>query len=502
MRYLLIIILLLFNYSCSNNEKVKKPNIIYILADDLGYGDLSVYNQNSKISTPNINSIGNQGMIFSDMHSTSSVCTPTRYSILTGEYAWRTKLKEGVLWSYGEPLIPENKKTVGSMLKKFGYTTSVIGKWHLGLGWEKKVEISESNADISDSGLIRDINENIIDFSKNPTFGPPQNGFDYSFILPSSLDIPPYLYLENNKFIKPVNNYTDGNKPNHDSSGAFWRAGPMAEDFEIDQVLPTFFDKSKEYIKRVQKEDKPFFLYLPLPGPHTPWLPLDSFRDTSEAGEYGDFVKMIDYHVGDLLDHLKSLNLEENTMVIFTSDNGPYWWPESIERFNHKAALELKGMKGDIYDGGHRIPFMVKYPGIVKEKSTNSDVNSLASLMGTLGEMLGEESNNIGIDSHSFYDALMNDNYKAEPKSIIHHSSRGFFSIRKGKWKLIENLGSGGFSKPVFIKPNQGENIYSLFDMDEDISEINNLSNKHPEIVKDLITEMNSIKKKSFQLNP
>ena len=202
MRYLLIIILL-FNYSCSNNKKVKKPNIIYILADDLGYGDLSVYNQNSKISTPNINSIGNQGMIFSDMHSTSSVCTPTRYSILTGEYAWRTKLKEGVLWSYGEPLIPENKKTVGSMLKKFGYTTSVIGKWHLGLGWEKKVEISESNADISDSGLIRNINENIIDFSKNPTFGPPQNGFDYSFILPSSLDIPPYLYLENNKFIKP-----------------------------------------------------------------------------------------------------------------------------------------------------------------------------------------------------------------------------------------------------------------------------------------------------------
>ena len=253
MRYLLIIILL-FNYSCSNNKKVKKPNIIYILADDLGYGDLSVYNQNSKISTPNINSIGNQGMIFSDMHSTSSVCTPTRYSILTGEYAWRTKLKEGVLWSYGEPLIPENKKTVGSMLKKFGYTTSVIGKWHLGLGWEKKVEISESNADISDSGLIRNINENIIDFSKNPTFGPPQNGFDYSFILPSSLDIPPYLYLENNKFIKPVNNYTDGNKPNHDSSGAFWRAGPMAEDFEIDQVLPTFFDKSKNILKEFKKK--------------------------------------------------------------------------------------------------------------------------------------------------------------------------------------------------------------------------------------------------------
>jgi arylsulfatase A-like enzyme len=403
------------------------------------------------------------------------------------------------LWSYGEPLINENKNTVASMLKKYGYSTSVIGKWHLGLGWVTKNDISEINSDIRDSGLIRDINEDLIDFSKNPTFGPPQNGFDYSFILPSSLDIPPYLYLENNKFLNPVNKYTDGNKPNIDASGAFWRPGPMAEDFDINQVLPIFFDKSKKYIEKTQKEDKPFFLYLPLPGPHTPWLPDSSFKDSSEAGEYGDFVKMIDFYVGNLLDHLKSLNLEKNTMVIFTSDNGPYWWPESILKFNHKAALDLKGMKGDIYDGGHRIPFMVKYPGVVKEKSTNSDVNSLASLMSTLGEMLGEDHNNIGIDSYSFYEALINVNHKSELNPIIHHSSKGFFSLRKGKWKLIENLGSGGFSKPVYIEAEKEENIYSLFNMEDDISETNNLANKYPEIVKDLIFEMNSIKNKSFR---
>ena len=499
MKYILIITLLILNYSCKNNQKLDKPNIIYILADDLGYGDLSIYNKNSKIFTPNIDSIGDEGMVFYDMHSTSSVCTPTRYSILTGEYAWRTRLKYGVLWSYGEPLINENKNTVASMLKKYGYTTSVIGKWHLGLGWVTKNDISEINSDIRDSGLIRDINEDLIDFSKNPTFGPPQNGFDYSFILPSSLDIPPYLYLENNKFLNPVNKYTDGNKPNIDASGAFWRPGPMAEDFDINQVLPIFFDKSKKYIERTQKEDKPFFLYLPLPGPHTPWLPDSSFKDSSEAGEYGDFVKMIDFYVGNLLDHLKSLNLENNTMVIFTSDNGPYWWPESILKFNHKAALDLKGMKGDIYDGGHRIPFMVKYPGVVKEKSTNSDVNSLASLMSTLGEMLGEDHNNIGIDSYSFYEALINVNHKSELNPIIHHSSKGFFSLRKGKWKLIENLGSGGFSKPVYIEAEKEENIYSLFNMEDDISETNNLANKYPEIVKDLIFEMNSIKNKSFR---
>ena len=499
MKYILIITLLILNYSCKNNQKSDKPNIIYILADDLGYGDLSIYNKNSKIFTPNIDSIGDEGMVFYDMHSTSSVCTPTRYSILTGEYAWRTRLKYGVLWSYGEPLINEDKNTVASMLKKYGYTTSVIGKWHLGLGWVTKNDISEINSDIRDSGLIRDINEDLIDFSKNPTFGPPQNGFDYSFILPSSLDIPPYLYLENNKFLNPVNKYTDGNKPNIDASGAFWRPGPMAEDFDINQVLPIFFDKSKKYIEKTQKEDKPFFLYLPLPGPHTPWLPDSSFKDSSEAGEYGDFVKMIDFYVGNLLDHLKSLNLEKNTMVIFTSDNGPYWWPESILKFNHKAALDLKGMKGDIYDGGHRIPFMVKYPGVVKEKSTNSDVNSLASLMSTLGEMLGEDHNNIGIDSYSFYEALINVNHKSEVNPIIHHSSKGFFSLRKGKWKLIENLGSGGFSKPVYIEAEKEENIYSLFNMEDDISETNNLANKYPEIVKDLIFEMNSIKNKSFR---
>ena len=499
MKYILIITLLILNYSCKNNQKSDKPNIIYILADDLGYGDLSIYNKNSKIFTPNIDSIGDEGMVFYDMHSTSSVCTPTRYSILTGEYAWRTRLKYGVLWSYGEPLINEDKNTVASMLKKYGYTTSVIGKWHLGLGWVTKNDISEINSDIRDSGLIRDINEDLIDFSKNPTFGPPQNGFDYSFILPSSLDIPPYLYLENNKFLNPVNKYTDGNKPNIDASGAFWRPGPMAEDFDINQVLPIFFDKSKKYIEKTQKEDKPFFLYLPLPGPHTPWLPDSSFKDSSEAGEYGDFVKMIDFYVGNLLDHLKSLNLEKNTMVIFTSDNGPYWWPESILKFNHKAALDLKGMKGDIYDGGHRIPFMVKYPGVVKEKSTNSDVNSLASLMSTLGEMLGEDHNNIGIDSYSFYEALINVNHKSELNPIIHHSSKGFFSLRKGKWKLIENLGSGGFSKPVYIEAEKEENIYSLFNMEDDISEANNLANKYPEIVKDLIFEMNSIKNKSFR---
>ena len=499
MKYILIITLLILNYSCKNNQKSDKPNIIYILADDLGYGDLSIYNKNSKIFTPNIDSIGDEGMVFYDMHSTSSVCTPTRYSILTGEYAWRTRLKYGVLWSYGEPLINEDKNTVASMLKKYGYTTSVIGKWHLGLGWVTKNDISEINSDIRDSGLIRDINEDLIDFSKNPTFGPPQNGFDYSFILPSSLDIPPYLYLENNKFLNPVNKYTDGNKPNIDASGAFWRPGPMAEYFDINQVLPIFFDKSKKYIEKTQKEDKPFFLYLPLPGPHTPWLPHSSFKDSSEAGEYGDFVKMIDFYVGNLLDHLKSLNLEKNTMVIFTSDNGPYWWPESILKFNHKAALDLKGMKGDIYDGGHRIPFMVKYPGVVKEKSTNSDVNSLASLMSTLGEMLGEDHNNIGIDSYSFYEALINVNHKSEVNPIIHHSSKGFFSLRKGKWKLIENLGSGGFSKPVYIEAEKEENIYSLFNMEDDISETNNLANKYPEIVKDLIFEMNSIKNKSFR---
>ena len=216
---------------CAPEHKTqnKHPNIIYILADDLGYGDLSIYNKASKIKTPHLDQMAGEGMRFMDMHSTSSVCTPTRYSILTGEYAWRTALKKGVLWSYGPLMIPDEKETVAKLLQRNGYQTAVVGKWHLGLDWQLKTPYQENHLIKNDWGLITDYKEEIIDFSQNPNKGPTQVGFDYSYILPASLDIPPYVYLENEKFTQPIHSYSDGSNMEGDKDYDFWRPGPMAE---------------------------------------------------------------------------------------------------------------------------------------------------------------------------------------------------------------------------------------------------------------------------------
>ena len=259
-RHFCILSLLLF-FGClpENKSNSKFPNIIYILADDLGYGDLSIYNKTSKIKTPHLDQLASEGMRFMDMHSTSSVCTPTRYSILTGEYAWRTSLKSGVLWSYGPLMIPDEKETVAKLLQRNGYQTAVVGKWHLGLDWQLKTSYQENQVIRNDWGLITDYKEEIIDFSKNPTKGPTQVGFDYSYILPASLDIPPYVYLENEKFTQPVSNYTEGSNLEGDKDYDFWRPGPMAERFDFYNVLPNFIKKAKAFIDKAQKNDAPFF---------------------------------------------------------------------------------------------------------------------------------------------------------------------------------------------------------------------------------------------------
>ena len=346
-----ILVFFLF-LGCAPEHKTqnKHPNIIYILADDLGYGDLSIYNKASKIKTPHLDQMAGEGMRFMDMHSTSSVCTPTRYSILTGEYAWRTALKKGVLWSYGPLMIPDEKETVAKLLQRNGYQTAVVGKWHLGLDWQLKTSYRENQAIRNDWGLITDYKEEIIDFSKNPTKGPTQVGFDYSYILPASLDIPPYVYLENEKFTQPIRSYADGSNMEGDKDYDFWRSGPMAEGIDFYEVLPNFINKAKAFIDKAQKKEAPFFLYLPLAAPHTPWVPKANDAQQSTAGVYGSFVRMVDDQVGQLLAYLNDQGIADETLVVFTSDNGPYWKPYHIEKYDHKAATHLRGMKGDIYE--------------------------------------------------------------------------------------------------------------------------------------------------------
>ena len=453
----------------------QKPNIIYILTDDLGYGDVSAYNSNSKIFTPSIDALSKEGMLFTDAHSNSSVCTPTRYGILTGQYAWRTSLKNGVLWSYDKPLITPDQLTVAQLLKNKGYQTACVGKWHLGLDWAK-----QSNG--------------AIDFTKPINGGPTQLGFDYFFGITASLDIPPYVYINGN-----IVTATRIDSVKEQGGQGFWRAGPIGNDFKHQDVLDTFVSKSIQYIEKASKQKDPFFLYLALASPHTPILPSNSHLGKTGTNAYGDFVAMTDEKVGQILQYLKDKNLDKNTMIVFTSDNGcsPTANFKELREKGHDPSGGLRGTKADIYEGGHRIPFIVKWPGVVKANSISSATICLTDFMATCSDILSMQlQNSVAQDSYSLLPLLTpskKTNYQRT--STIHHSIDGYFAIRKGDWKLAICSGSGGWSAPTenqAIKNNLPP--VQLFNLKEDPSEQNNVYEKYPEIVRTLTEELEKIK--------
>ncbi|MDX1284421.1 MAG: sulfatase-like hydrolase/transferase, partial [Draconibacterium sp.] len=306
MSKLFILVFIVFTitcFSCKNKPiKDSKPNIVYILADDLGYGDVSALNHDSKIKTPNIDKLSQEGIIFTDAHSNSSVCTPTRYGILTGQYCWRSRMKKGVLLGYSPSLIEETTPTVAKFLQEKGYTTACIGKWHLGVDFKlKDGTYHEAPPGIDITNELKGFkNHEAIDFTQPVKGGPKGAGFDYSYILPASLDFQPYMYLENNFTVEAPTAYTEGNALDAIpwATGAFWRQGQMSPSFKFEEVLPTFRKKAIEFLKRQKKSEKPFFLYFPMNAPHTPWVPKDDFKGSSNVGEYGDFVQMVDHEVG------------------------------------------------------------------------------------------------------------------------------------------------------------------------------------------------------------
>jgi arylsulfatase A-like enzyme len=475
-----------------NEQSSTRPNIVYILADDLGYGDVSCYNPEGKISTPNIDRLASQGMRFTDAHAPSSVCTPTRYALLTGEYAWRSRLPTGVLRGYGRALIATGSYTVSSYLKSAGYHTGVVGKWHLGLDWHIKPgherALTPGSYGVRDNGMVSDMRPDDIDFSIPPHGGPLQLGFDYSFILPASLDMDPYCYLENDTLIESPTGYTQGNDLQTGYTGAFWRPGKMAPSFKFDEVLTTMTEKAVTYVEARALSDRPFFLYLPLAAPHTPWVPTPDYAGKSGAGAYGDFVKMVDDAVGKVLSTLDSLGLAENTLVIFTSDNGPFWRPAFAERYGHDAAGPWRGMKADVFEGGHRVPFIVRWPGRVEAGTVSGAPTTLTNFTATCSAVLGIPlQDSVGRDSYNLLPVLMqeSDTVPGQP-AIVHHSSMGHFAVRQGRWKFIEEPGSGGFSEPSTYEPADGEPQGQLYDLEEDPGESNNLYLKHPVKVKEL----------------
>jgi len=437
------------------------PNIVLILADDMGYGDPGCYNPQSKIPTPNIDRIAAQGMRFTDVHSPSSVCTPTRYGILTGRYCWRTRLKRGVLQGYDRALIEPGRPTIASVLKARGYATGCFGKWHLGFGDAQP-----------------------LDYAKPLRPGPLTVGFETFFGIPSSLDFPPYVFVEDDRPVEQPTAQIGASESQREGGAGFWRAGAIAPGFRHEDVLPRITEKALAFLRR-QSAAKPFFMYFPLTAPHTPWLATAPFRGKSGAGSYGDFAAQVDATVGQVLKVLDDKGLARNTLLIYTSDNGGHWLPSDIEKWGHRSNIGLRGQKADAYEGGHRVPFIARWPGRVRAGSTSAETLCLTDFFATFASAVGAEvPQGSAEDSFSFLPVLLGRKLeKPVREAVVHHSGDGLFALRSGDWKLIEGLGSGGFTPPRTEPPQPGGPEGQLYNLAEDPQETRNLWQRRPEVV-------------------
>ena len=453
------------------------PNILFILVDDMGYGDLSSYNSDSKIPTPHLDKLAEQGIRFTDAHSAGSLCHPSRYGLMTGQLPFRIDTSK---WRK-HPLIAGNRLTIASLLKEEGYRTAMVGKWHLGF---------EENG------------------YENPLpGGPVDRGFDTFFGIRASTDIPPYFYIDGDRALVPPVNHIEANYSEGWSKiqGAFWREGGIAPNLQLENVLPRFADEAVSVIRNHARSESgdPLFLYLAFPAPHTPWLPSESFQGVSAASMYGDFMAMVDHMIGRVLQALEVAGMDGETLVIFSSDNGPVWYDADVERLGHDSSGGMRGMKGDAYEGGHRMPFIVRWPGKVKPGSISKQTICFTDVMATFANIVNRElGKGEGPDSFSFLPALMGqEKSNTDARSaLVLESARGHFSIRSGKWKYINGLGSGGFSdgfnkgyKPVERKP--GDPTGQLYNMEEDPGETNNLILENPEVAGRLAAELDRIVK-------
>ena len=461
-----------------------KPNFLFILCDDLGYGDIACLNPAGKIPTPNVDRLARDGVIFTDAHTSSSVCTPTRYGVMTGRYNWRSKLQKGVLGGLSPRLIEPGRLTVASMLQQQGYHTACIGKWHLGMDWtlHPGKQVSELNIETREQAFSAD-------FSKPASNGPNTVGFDYYFGISASLDMVPYAFLENGRVTAQPTEDRGLLMFHGDDKGRHSREGPAAPGFNGYDVLPTLTDKAIAYFGEraaEAKAGKPFFLYLPYASPHTPILPNPEWRGKSGLNAYADFVMQQDHEVGRLLQALDQHGLSDNTFIVFTSDNGcsPSARYEELLPKGHNPSGQFRGHKADIYEGGHRVPFLVRWPAKVKGGQTTTQLTCLTDFMATAAAITGAKlPEDAAEDSFSFLPALTGSGEGIVRRSLVHHSIGGFFAIREGKWKLALCPGSGGWSEPRPGKEAKDAPAIQLFDLESDIGERRNVQADHKDIV-------------------
>jgi len=455
-----------------------RPNIIVILADDMGYGDMACNNPDSKIPTPHLDRLAASGMRFTDAHAPCAVCTPTRYGLLTGRYAWRSRLKAGVLWTWDPPLIEEGRLTMPEMLRGEGYRTACIGKWHLGWNWPT-TDGEEAAKDGSN-----------VDWEAPIEGGPLAHGFD-TYFGDDVPNFPPYVFIENDRTLgtpsipKPRTIY------GHD--------GPMKPGWKLERVLPEITRQAVRYIEDSTGEEEPFFLYFPLTAPHTPIAPAKRFRGKSGAGLYGDFVAEVDTMVGQVIAALERTGQRENTLVIFASDNGSpardgtnmSGAVRSVERYGHIPNAPFRGIKADVWDGGHRGPFIASWPASVLAGSVTPATVCHVDLMRTFAGLAGAEvPEDAAVDSFDILPVLRGEELEGLSRApVVHHSGNGRFAIRDGRWKLVLCPGSGGWSGsgPPDAPPVQ------LYDMKRDPEEAYNLYHERPDKVEELTAALATV---------
>ncbi len=507
MRSLLLAVLA---FSALSLHAAETPNVLVILCDDLGYGDSRCYNPQSKIPTPHIDRLAAEGVRFTDAHTPSSVCTPTRYSLLTGRYCWRTGLKRGVLDGFDAPLIEPGRATLATMLNGRGYDTACIGKWHLGLTWsdrDGKPLPSRPQAVIQGHRGGEDA-----DFSRELRGGPMDCGFDSWFGISASLDMSPYAFIEGRSLTEqPTATQPDVKELTLSTSG-----GVRAPGFALEGVLPEFTRRAVALIESRANRKQPFFLYLPLTSPHLPVVPSAEWRGKTGAGDYADFVAETDGTVGAILAALGRTGLDADTLLVFTSDNGGLWhqWeakerddlagyqptPRALynaERGHHSNA-GLRGTKADIWEGGHRVPFIVRWPAKVKP-AVSAALVELNDLFATLAEISGAPlAADSAEDSFSFLPALTGSAPSGPRRTFsVHHSISGVFALREGPWKFVPSRGSGGFSAPKTVKAKDGESATQLYRMESDLAETRNVAGEEPAVTERLAARLREIQESS-----
>jgi arylsulfatase A-like enzyme len=470
----------------SANAATSPPNIVFILADDMGYGDISHLNSESKIPTPNIDRIGRDGMYFSDAHSPSSICTPTRYGIHTGRYCWRTRITNSVTWGYSRHLIEPQRMTVASLLKQASYHTGCFGKWHMGMDMMTRdgEGLQEPDRVIDQRAYRGDI-----DWSAKIENGPLSVGFDEFYGISASLDMHPYIWIDGDRFVGECTieqdllfNVRDAMPADHGKN-----MGPSHADFVAEDVQGEITKKTIDFINK-QSKDTPFFACMALAAPHIPIVPSKAYQGLSELGPYGDFCIQVDDDIGRVLDALDKKGLADSTLVVFTSDNGcaPYIGVDAMNRMGHYPSYVFRGYKADIYEGGNRLPFLARWPQAIQAGSSSDEIVCLTDLLATCAAITGQSlPSSAGEDSYNILSTLLAQPSEAAIReATISQSATGGFSVRQGRWKLELMPSSGGYYR---LRPNQvkaqGLPPVQLYDLETDIKETNNVQGDHPEVV-------------------